>query len=182
MNPILMRHLDISGVSYKNQAMKSFKSSRFRLSLQNKFFLCIVLIITPVLGLIFAYAGIRSERNATVQTINQARILARQIILTRQWVSDCGGVMVERDSTGAGNTAYFVDDQLHTDRGDFNRFTPSMVTKKLSQYSMRENMYHFRLASLSPMNPENRPDAFERMALLGFIHNKIGRASCRERV
>ena len=151
--------------------MKSIKDSRFKLSLQVKFFLSIVLIITPVLGLIFAYAGIRSERNATAQTINQARVLARQIILTRQWVSDCGGVMVERNSPGAGNTVYFVDDRLNTERGTFNRFTPSMVTKKLSQYSMRENMYNFRLASLNPMNPENRPDAFERMALRGFIQN-----------
>ena len=149
---------------------------RIKLTLQQKFFLNIVLIIAPVLGLIFAYAGIRSERNATLQTINQARILARQIILTRQWISDCGGVMVDRNSEGAKKTLYFLDDRIDTMRGTFNRFSPSMVTKKLSQYSMRENMYHFRLASLNPMNPENSPDAFEHMALLGFIHNNTKEA------
>jgi len=149
--------------------MESSKKRGIRLSLQHKFFLSIALIITPVLGLIFTYAGIRSERNATAQVINQARILARQIILTRQWVSNCGGIMVERGSAGAERTLYFVDDRLNTERGVFNRFTPSMVTKKLSQYSQRENLYHFRLASLNPMNPDNSPDIFERKALLRFI-------------
>lgn len=144
---------------------------KFRLSLQNKFFLCIVLIIVPILGLIFTWAGLRNKQNTTAQVINQARVLSRQIILTRQWISDCGGIMVSRDSEGAREFNYFFDDRLHTDRGIFNRFTPAMVTKKLSQYSLRENLYHFRLASINPMNPSNEPDAFEKMALHRFIHN-----------
>ncbi|MCP3950854.1 MAG: DUF3365 domain-containing protein, partial [Desulfobacterales bacterium] len=139
--------------------------------MQNKFFLTIVLVIVPVLGVIFSWVGLRSDHNAKAQIVNQARILARQIILTRQWVADCGGVMVPRGSEGARKMIYFLDDRLKTSRGILNRFTPAMVTKKLSQYSLRENMYHFRLASLNPMNPGNNPDAFERMALLQFIHN-----------
>ena len=79
----------------------------------------------------------RTVKTATNQVINQARILARQIIMTRQWVSDCGGIMVARDSYGAKDTPYFYDDQMKTARGVFQRFTPSMVTKKLSIYSMR---------------------------------------------
>jgi len=143
---------------------------RLKLSLRHKFFLSIVFIIVPILGIIFAWAGVRSERNATSQIVNQARILARQIVMTRQWISDCGGIMVDRSSEGASQTPYFFDDRLDTTRGTFNRFTPAMVTKKLSQYSLRENLYHFRLASLNPMNPDNAPDAFERMALVRFVH------------
>jgi len=143
---------------------------RLRLSLRYKFFLSIVFIIVPILGIIFAWVGVRSERNATTQIINQARILARQIVMTRQWISDCGGIMVNRDSAGAKKTLYFLDDRIETDRGTFSRFTPAMVTKKLSQYSLRENLYHFRLASLNPMNPDNAPDAFEKMALIRYVH------------
>lgn len=145
-----------------------FKNLRF--SLQKKFFLSIVLIVVPILGLIFTRAGINNKNNTTTQVINQARVLARQVILTRQWISDCGGVMVPRNSEGAKDFNYFFDDQLQTSRGILNRFTPAMVTKKLSQYSLRENLYHFRLASINPMNPDNAPDAFEKMALLRFIH------------
>ena len=98
------------------------------------------------------------------------RSLSRQVVLTRQWVTDCGGIMVAAGSKGASDTNYFYNDRMPTERGMFQRFTPSMVTKKLSNYSLRENLYHFRLASLNPINPENRPDEFESAALYHFIH------------
>jgi len=141
---------------------------KIKLSLQWKFFLCIVLIILPTLGIIFTWAGIQSEKQATKQVLNQARILARQVILTRQWISDCGGVMVPRESEGAKGVTYFYDDRLETSRCIYQRFTPAMVTKKLSQYSDRQDLYRFRLASLTPMNPENNADRFEKEALYKF--------------
>ncbi len=143
------------------------------LSVQIKFFLAIVVVVFPVLGVIFTWIGIRSEQNATSQIVNQARVLARQIILTRQWVSDCDGVLVNRNSRGATDTVYFFDDRLETTHGVFQRFTPSMITTKLSKYSLRENLYSFRLASLNPMNPDNQPDDFEKVALYHFIHEGI---------
>ena len=100
-----------------------------KISLTGKFFIGIVLTVVPVLGLIFTWTGIRNERHATSQVVNQARILARQIIMTRQWIADCGGIMVARDSLGAQGTPYFYDDRLRTQRGVYQRFTPSMVTK-----------------------------------------------------
>jgi len=138
------------------------------LSLQWKFFFCIVGIILPILSIIFIWAGIQNERQATQQVLNQARVLARQVILTRQWVTDCGGIMVPQDSQGAKGMAYFFDDRLDTSRGTYQRFTPSMVTKQLSRYSNRQDLYRFRLASLAPLNPENRPDDFEKQALQKF--------------
>ncbi|MBW2480031.1 MAG: DUF3365 domain-containing protein [Deltaproteobacteria bacterium] len=138
---------------------------KFRISLQWKFFLSIVAIIIPVLGIIFTWAGLQSGKQANDQVVNQARILSRQIILTRQWVTDCGGVFVNRQSPGARDVMYLFDDTLQTSRGAYQRFTPSMVTRKLSQYSTRQDLYRFRLAGLNPLNPENEPDSFEREAL-----------------
>lgn len=141
---------------------------KFNFSLQWKFFLCIVLIVVPTLGAIFTWAAIQNEKQSMDQVTNQARILSRQIILTRQWITDSGGVLVKMDSKGARDMAWFFDDQLETSRGLYRRFTPSMVTRKLSQYSTRQDLYRFRLASLSPLNPENSPDAFEKAALNQF--------------
>jgi signal transduction histidine kinase len=146
---------------------------RLKLSVQLKFFLVIVIVVFPIMGVIFTWVGVRSEQHASAQIVNQARVLARQIILTRQWISDCDGVLVNRNSRGATDTAYFYDDRLETGHGTFQRFTPSMVTTKLSRYSLRENLYSFRLASLNPMNPDNRPDDFETAALYHFIHEKL---------
>jgi signal transduction histidine kinase len=141
---------------------------KFRVSLQWKFFWCIVLIIIPILGIIFAWAGIQSGKQSNDQVVNQARILSRQIILTRQWITDCGGVFVNRQSQGAKDVMYLFDDTLQTKRGSYQRFTPSMVTRKLSQYSTQQDLYRFRLAGLNPLNPENEPDGFEREAIYLF--------------
>ena len=83
---------------------------KLRVSLQWKFFLSIVLIIIPILGIIFTWAGIQSGKQANDQVVNQARILSRQIILTRQWITDCGGVFVNRQSQGAKDVMYLFDD------------------------------------------------------------------------
>jgi len=146
---------------------------KFRVSLQWKFFLCIVLIIFPSLGIIFAWAGFQNKQQSDNQVVNQARILARQIVLTRQWVTDCGGIFVDLQSRGARDIACFFDDKLQTSRGLYQRFTPAMVTRKLSQYSTRQDLYRFRLASLNPLNPENAPDGFEREAINLFRTRKV---------
>ncbi|MBC2710535.1 MAG: DUF3365 domain-containing protein [Desulfosarcina sp.] len=150
--------------------MKTFLG-RLRLPVRHKFLLCITLIVVPALGIIFTWMGLRSQDHTTEQIVNQARILSRQVVLTRQWIADCGGIMVAADSDGARGTDYFYNDRMDTNRGMFQRFTPAMVTKKLSLYSLRENLYQLRISSLNPMNPENRPDNFEKAALLHFIHD-----------
>ncbi|MGD8980651.1 MAG: hypothetical protein PVF42_03600, partial [Desulfobacterales bacterium] len=122
---------------------------KLHLSLQIKFLLSIILIIVPVLGIIFTWAGIQNEQQAKEQVLTQARVLSRQVILTRQWITDCGGVMVPLESKGAKNTTFFIDDRLQTSRGWYQHFTPAMVTRKLSQYSLQQDLYGFRLASLT---------------------------------
>ncbi len=142
-------------------------------SLQWKFLLSIIVIVLPTLGLIFIWSGVQHEHQAMGQIVNEARVLARQVILTRQWVSDCGGIMVPRDSKGATEVLSFYDDKLDTPMGSFQRFTPAMVTKKLSQYSLRQDLYKFRLAGVSPLNPENSADDFEMDALKSFSGGKV---------
>ncbi len=140
------------------------------LSLQGKFLFTIIMIIVPVLGLVFTWVELQTIRQVKEQALDQARILARQVILTRQWVTDCGGaVMIPEESTGAEGITSFFDNRFETGKGTLLRFTPAMVTKKLSHYSTREKLYSFRLTSLHPMNPENTPDDFQKEALTLFI-------------
>ena len=146
---------------------------KFSVSLQWKFFLCIVLIIFPTLGVLFTWAGIQNKSQADEQVVNQARILARQIVLTRQWVTDSGGVLVDLQSQGAKDIACSFEDRLMTSHGEYQRFSPAMVTRKLSQYSTRQDLYRFRLASLNPLNPANKPDGFEREAINLFRTQKM---------
>lgn len=137
-------------------------------SLQFKFVSAIICIVVPLLGIIFLWQGVAEERQAWSQVVNQARLLTRQIILTRQWVSDSQGVFLRQDTPGAQGGGGFYSDLLPTERGVLQRFTPSMITKQLSLYSYRQNLYRFRLAGIAPMNPENRPDNFELAAIKSF--------------
>ena len=146
--------------------MRSFKGS-----LQLKFVSAIICIVVPLLGIIFFWQALAEERQAWSQMVNQGRVLTRQIILTRQWVSDSQGVFLRQDSPGAHGGGAFYSDLLPTERGTLQRFTPSMVTKRLSLYSLEQNLYRFRLAGLAPMNPENRPDDFEMAAIRSFAES-----------
>ena len=146
---------------------------KLRVSFQWKFFICIILIVFPSLGIIFTWAAVQNQTQSNEQVVNQARILSRQIILTRQWITDSGGVFVNQESEGARDIACFFDDTMQTAQGSYRRFTPSMVTRKLSQYSNRQDLYRFRLASLNPLNPENKPDNFEREALNLFKSERL---------
>jgi signal transduction histidine kinase len=153
---------------------------KYHISLQLKFTIILAIVILPALTIIFYMANIQYEKQTLEQVKNQARVLAAQIIMTRKWISDCGGVMVLGKSVGAKNTIYFFNDRMKTDRGQYQRFTPSMVTKKLSTYSEQENLFRFRLASLNPLNPENKPDNFEMAALTIFKEKDLSEVSTVE--
>ena len=138
-------------------------------SLKKKFVFGVIVIIVPVLGLLFSWLSLQLHNQAKEETLENARVVTDQIILTRQWITDCmGGVFINTKSPGARNVTYATKDQIITDHGTYQMFTPSMVTKKLSQYSVQEKSYHFRLSSLNPLNTANSPDSFEKQALNSF--------------
>ncbi len=138
-------------------------------SLNRKFIFGVIIIIVPILGLIFIFIEINLIKQAKTHTIEKARVIADNIILLRQWVTDCkGGVFIPLDSIGACNMPNKLKYRLNTENGVLQMFTPSMVTKKLSQYSMEEKLYSFHLSSLNPVNLENQADDFEKQALKYF--------------
>jgi len=138
-------------------------------SLNRKFIFGVIIIIVPILGFIFIWIEINLIDQAKTHTIDKARVLADNIILLRQWVTDCkGGVFIPINSIGACNMENSMEYNINTELGELKMFTPAMVTKKLSQYSMEEKLYSFRISSLTPVNLENRADDFERQALRFF--------------
>ncbi|HCY85684.1 MAG TPA: hypothetical protein DHV36_11165, partial [Desulfobacteraceae bacterium] len=140
--------------------------TRLKGTLKRKFVLGIVVIIVPVLGFLFTWLSVKLQDQAKEDALAKARVVADQVILTRQWVTDCmGGVFVHTSSTGAKDVTYATQDQILTRHGTYQLFTPSMVTKKLSQYSFKERSYQFRLTSLTPINRDNSPDPFETRGL-----------------
>jgi len=102
------------------------------------------------------------------QARQQARILYKQIILTRQWVSDHQGLFLVK-TAGVSENPYLHDAIIRADDGTvFVKRNPAMVTRELSEYAAKSGFCWFRITSLRPVNPANAPDVFEREAMLRF--------------
>jgi putative nucleotidyltransferase with HDIG domain len=140
----------------------------FSHKLTHKIALTIGLVITLIIFLIFSWLTIRQNGQIKKQVEKQARILFTQILLTRQWVADYHGVYV-RKRPGVETNRYLVNPDIETvDKKIYTLRNPALVTRELSKYSEKANLYRFHITSLKLINPDNKPDSFEKSALKKF--------------
>jgi signal transduction histidine kinase len=148
-----------------------------RLNLSLKYIVSITVILLVVLGLIFGVITRHHKQLVMAQTEMQAKALFQQVVITRRWVADHGGVYVEKLPWVTPNP-YLANATIRDMQGKrYVKENPAMVTKQLSQYAQKEGLYVFHITSLKLMNPENAPDEFETRALKDFETKKIKEAS-----
>ncbi len=135
------------------------------MKVQGKFIIAIGAILLLSYGLLFLYSSNRQHDLIYGQAEQQARMLHRQVLLTRQWVADHHGVYVIQTNSDQPNP--FLDSPAIHDSGGqaYVKRNPAMVTRELSEYATRDGWCRFRVTSLKPINPANAPDAFERAGL-----------------
>ena len=137
-----------------------------RINLTLKFLIWTGAVLATTLGILFSVLVQLQEELIRKQVANEATVIFKQIVLTRQWIADHGGVFVEKlpwvKSDGTG------DEMADATGRKFIKKTPATVTKDLSQYAREKGLYWFHLTSLKLTNPENAPDAFERRSLTDF--------------
>lgn len=136
--------------------------------LRTKFIIFIGAIITAFYGYILYRTSVFDETMIMRQAEQQARMLYKQILLTRQWASDHNGLFVLKQKGVEANP--YLDLPTVTDAAGNTYFlrNPAMITRELSQYAQRDGLGYFRVTSLKPINPNNEPDAFEHNALHAF--------------
>ena len=102
------------------------------------------------------------------QAERQARMLSRQILLTRRWVADHDGLFVIK-KPGVESSPFLASSDIVDQTGHvYVKRNPAMVTRELFDYAAQVDFCRFRVTSLRPVNPANAPDAFERQGLLDF--------------
>ncbi|MEW5746679.1 MAG: ATP-binding protein [Nitrospirota bacterium] len=139
-----------------------------RLNLHLKFIIGCSLTLVIALGVSFYLIAQRQERLIMSQVENEARVLFKQIVLTRNWISDHGGIFIEK-LPWVAPSPYLKDSEITDRQGRrYIKETPAMFTKELSKYAKEKGFYWFHITSLKLTNPENAPDAFEKKALLEF--------------
>jgi len=136
------------------------------LKLRIKFIIANGAILFLSYGLLFLYSSNKQHDLIYGQAKEQARMLHRQILLTRKWVADHNGLFLVRSDDALPNpfldtpTIQTLDGQIYVKRN------PAMVTRELSEYAMKDGWCSFRVTSIRPINPANRPDKFERQGLI----------------
>ena len=138
------------------------------MTLKGKFILAVVTILLLSYGALIVYISDLQNRLIIGQAEQQARMLYKQILLTRQWVSDHHGLFLVQSATARPNT-FLHEPVMTTETGlVLVKRNPAMVTRELSEYAARTGMGWFRVTSLRPVNPGNAPDAFEQDSLRSF--------------
>lgn len=143
-----------------------------KLSISAKFLLTSGLLLLLCLGISFYIIAKHQESLILEQAENEAKAIFRQIILTRKWVADHGGIFVEQKPWIKPNT-YLSQVGEEPETMDimgrkFIKENPAFVTRELSRYARERELYWFKITSLKLINPMNSPDEWERQALKEF--------------
>ncbi len=94
------------------------------------------------------------------------------IVITRKWNAIHGGVYVKQKD-GLEPNKYLKDNHLFTQDGELLiKINPAWMTRQISELSNKENKHYFKITSLNPINPINKPDLFEKKALEYFEKNR----------
>lgn len=158
----------------------------FRLSIITKLLIATGTVLVLTMGVLFYILIQKQERFIMDQVRNEARSLFRQIVITRRWIADHGGIFVERLPWVKPNpflAEVYKETEVIDNKGRrYIRENPAMVTKELSRYAKEKGLFWFNITSLRPLNPDNSPDEFEREALLLFQSRKADEHSTIERI
>ncbi|HUT51923.1 MAG TPA: ATP-binding protein [bacterium] len=139
-----------------------------RLTLQIKLLLIVILGVFVPMELCVIYVLHQNRENLKEVFVRQGRVMFNQILITRRWLSLHGGVYVIKYPFV--KTSPFIENaDTSTLQGvPITLRTPDLVTREISMLSGQENASHFRIVSLLPINPANRPDPWEAQSLASF--------------
>ena len=126
------------------------------------------MVVTLFVGVIFYWMFQHSKEGVIAQLDLQARALLQQIVITRSWIADHGGLFVAQGQ-GVEANPFLPDTDIKDQQGKTYYFrNPAMVTREISEYANTSGLYKFRMTSLKLKNPANKPLPFEEEALLYF--------------
>ncbi len=143
-----------------------------KLKLGTKFLLVVGTVVAVVISSIFVWEYKELEKHIIGGVEKQAEIAFEQIVITRQWSADYGGVYVEKKA-GVESNQYLLEIGINPDITDIEgkKYTlknPALMTREISSYAEARGIHQFHITSLKLINPNNAPDEFERQALEKF--------------
>ncbi len=125
----------------------------------------------------FNYA--KTKRQDQEMAFATAQAVIDMVKLTRQWNAGHGGVYVRVDEHTRPNPYLQVPrrDLMIDGKLTLTKVNPAFMTRQLSALARRQGRLDFRLTSLRPINPQNRPDTLESRFLRDFERGARERGS-----
>lgn len=126
-----------------------------------------LIIALCFIGILVGFS-IRTNQIFEDQFVKTAQSHFKNIVLTRRWSANYGGVFVKK-TKGMISNPYLDNPDIETRDGTiYTKKNPALMTREISEYAEQEDGYKFHITSLKPLNPNNLVDEFEKQALLDF--------------
>ncbi|MBC8234121.1 DUF3365 domain-containing protein [bacterium] len=116
----------------------------------------------------FLGISIRQEQLIRDQLYTNAKSMFDNIVLTRRWNANYGGVYVHK-GPGMKSNPYLEQPDIKTvDGKTYTMKNPALMTREISEYAQEIERFSYHITSLKLLNPANAPDDWERNALQKF--------------
>jgi hypothetical protein len=129
-----------------------------------------VLAWTLLLGVLFAVQYLSDRQSTESMMLQTARSIFQQIVLTREWNAQHGGVYVPVTQETAPNPYLPGEGRTVTthDGLTLTRVNHAFMTRQIAEVAARRDGLNLHLTSLNPLRPENSPAVWEARALADF--------------
>lgn len=133
----------------------------------------LILYLALFLGAFFAAFTISSLHDKHLQheketlrekLIDEAKAYFRSIVSTRSWNAHYKGVYIEKIDNIEPNEYLQENHFIHEDK-TYIKVNPAWMTRMISEINNQKNHVKYKITSLNPLNPKNKPDSFEQEAL-----------------
>jgi len=116
-----------------------------------------------IVGISFLWNLVDEKREHEQLAFETARAFYQQILITRAWNAEHGGVYVPVTEKTYPNP--YLEDPLRdvmTKEGvRLTKINPAYMTRQIAEITERQNGIRFHITSLDPLRPQNKPKAWE---------------------
>ena len=168
-----MKILSKKSKKVSGKGFSAFPKSPLKLTLI--FSLPFVLIFISLLTALILWEKKSREQELVAELRETARAYFEQILITRLWNANHGGVYVEVTNKTQPNP-YLRDDPerdiVTIDGRKYTKINPAYMTRQISEIAYQKGRYKFHITSLKPVNPTNKADGWETRQLSLFEEGK----------
>lgn len=138
-----------------------------------------IIVLTLLFAIIVSWLTDRIRKDQISEMTETSRAFLEQIMVTRIWNTEHGGVYVEATPQTPPNPS-LEDPHREITSVDGKRYTkinPAYMTRQLSEIANLKSGYKFRLVSLNPVNHYTVPDEWEAQSLQAFRDKTLNEAT-----